>query len=59
VTLTTFRDVPWNAPYYQRLGFTIVGAGDQGRQLADLVAREAASVPGDFPRAAMRRRTPR
>lgn len=24
VTLTTFRDVPWNAPYYERLGFTVV-----------------------------------
>ncbi len=24
VTLTTFRDVPWNAPYYQRLGFHIL-----------------------------------
>ena len=24
VTLTTFADVPWNAPYYLRLGFTIV-----------------------------------
>ncbi|MBI6273960.1 GNAT family N-acetyltransferase [Proteus mirabilis] len=24
VTLTTFRDVPWNAPYYQRLGFYIL-----------------------------------
>lgn len=22
ITLTTFRDVPWNAPYYARLGFT-------------------------------------
>jgi GNAT superfamily N-acetyltransferase len=21
LTLTTFRDVPWNAPYYERLGF--------------------------------------
>jgi len=39
VTLTTFRDVPWNAPYYQRLGFKIISAGDQGRQLAELVAR--------------------
>jgi GNAT superfamily N-acetyltransferase len=26
VTLTTFRDVPWNAPYYRRLGFTEVPA---------------------------------
>ena len=24
VTLTTFRDVPWNAPYYARRGFRIV-----------------------------------
>ncbi|MDX7988442.1 GNAT family N-acetyltransferase [Xenorhabdus sp. 12] len=24
VTLTTFRDVYWNAPYYQRLGFNIL-----------------------------------
>ena len=23
VTLTTFRDVPWNGPYYARLGFRI------------------------------------
>lgn len=25
-TLTTFIDVPWNAPYYQRLGFVILTA---------------------------------
>ena len=24
VTLSTFADVPWNAPYYARLGFSIV-----------------------------------
>ena len=24
VTLTTFRHVPWNAPFYARLGFTVV-----------------------------------
>jgi ribosomal protein S18 acetylase RimI-like enzyme len=24
ITLTTFRDVPWNAPYYERLGFHVV-----------------------------------
>jgi N-acetylglutamate synthase-like GNAT family acetyltransferase len=22
LTLSTFRDVPWNAPWYRRLGFT-------------------------------------
>ena len=24
VTLTTFRDVPWNGPYYEKLGFQVV-----------------------------------
>ncbi len=24
VTLTTFREVPWNAPFYTRLGFTML-----------------------------------
>jgi GNAT superfamily N-acetyltransferase len=24
VTLTTFSDVPWNAPFYERLGFEII-----------------------------------
>ena len=25
ITLTTFRDVPWNGPYYEKLGFRIEG----------------------------------
>lgn len=24
ITLTTFRDVPWNCPYYEKLGFDVV-----------------------------------
>ena len=24
ITLTTFRDVPWNGPYYEKLGFQVV-----------------------------------
>jgi ribosomal protein S18 acetylase RimI-like enzyme len=24
ITLTTFRDVPWNSPYYEKLGFHVV-----------------------------------
>lgn len=55
VTLTTFRDVPWNAPYYERLGFTVVEPADQGPELAALVAEEAVRIPGDEPRVAMRR----
>jgi GNAT superfamily N-acetyltransferase len=55
LTLTTFRDVPWNAPYYQRLGFTIVEPPDQAPELAAVVARETRSIPGRAPRVAMQR----
>lgn len=55
VTLTTFRDVPWNAPYYARLGFVVMQADEYGPQLRAVVAREAAAIPGDAPRVAMRR----
>jgi GNAT superfamily N-acetyltransferase len=55
VTLTTFRDVPWNAPYYERLGFRVVAPADHGPELAALVAEEARRIPGDAPRVAMRR----
>lgn len=24
ITLTTFTDVPWNAPFYERLGYTVI-----------------------------------
>ncbi|MDX3660880.1 GNAT family N-acetyltransferase [Streptomyces sp. ID05-26A] len=39
VTLTTFRDVPWNAPYYERLGFRVVADVSPG--LAKLLRAEA------------------
>ncbi|MGZ3144088.1 GNAT family N-acetyltransferase [Lentzea chajnantorensis] len=39
VTLTTFRDVPWNAPYYERLGFRTVTEPSPG--LAELMREEA------------------
>ena len=52
LTLTTFRDVPWNAPYYERLGFRVF---EPGPELAALVRREATTIPGDAPRVAMRR----
>jgi GNAT superfamily N-acetyltransferase len=55
VTLTTFRDVPWNAPYYERLGFTTIGSGEYGPELAALVEVEASRIPGELPRVAMRR----
>lgn len=58
LTLTTFRDVPWNAPYYARLGFEVVEPADHGPELAAAIAREAAEIPSGAPRVAMRRRPP-
>lgn len=40
VTLATFRDVIWNAPFYQRLGFQIVPPAEQTPGLQALVTRE-------------------
>jgi GNAT superfamily N-acetyltransferase len=55
LTLTTFRDVAWNAPYYERLGFAVVL--DAGPELAALVAHERTSIPGVAARVAMERPT--
>ena len=44
--------MPWNAPYYERLGFRVF---EPGPELAALVAEEAERIPGDAPRVAMRR----
>ncbi len=53
VTLTTFRDVPWNAPYYARLGFRQLAA--PGPELRAVMAAEAAALPPRAPRIAMTR----
>ena len=44
-TLTTFRDVPWNGPYYLRLGYRVLRQADIGPELARTMALEA-SLPG-------------
>ena len=42
ITLTTFRDVAWNAPFYARLGFTVVERDDWPPAIAAIVAGETA-----------------
>ncbi|HEX8970872.1 GNAT family N-acetyltransferase [Oryzihumus sp.] len=44
-TLTTFRDVPWNGPYYAGLGYRELPAAAIGPELAATMAHEA-SMPG-------------
>jgi GNAT superfamily N-acetyltransferase len=41
VTLTTFRDVAWNAPFYARNGFAIVEGDGLDDRLAGLLRQEA------------------
>ncbi len=59
MTLTTFRDVPWNAPYYRRLGFEILAQGDLGPELSRCLAEETSRLPPALfgPRVAMQRNT--
>lgn len=54
-TLTTFIDVPWNAPYYQRLGFVILTADTLPQYLERKLQEEkSAGLPLDR-RCAMRK----
>ncbi|MFD7645566.1 GNAT family N-acetyltransferase [Kitasatospora sp. NPDC059795] len=55
LTLTTFAEVPWNAPYYERCGFRPVPAERLGPELREVRAREAAHGLDRWPRLAMRR----
>jgi len=40
VTLTTFRDVPWNLPFYARLGFDVVAPDEVSASLRAIVEDE-------------------
>jgi GNAT superfamily N-acetyltransferase len=42
VTLTTFRNVAWNAPFYERMGFRTIEPEDLDLRLAQTLANEAA-----------------
>jgi GNAT superfamily N-acetyltransferase len=55
LTLTTFRDVAWNAPYYRRCGFRVVPDGEMGDGLRRIRAEETARGLDAEPRVAMRR----
>lgn len=43
LTLTTFRDVPWNAPYYERIGFSVVPEAKMPMQFQKILDEEAQS----------------
>lgn len=55
LTLTTFIDVPWNAPYYRRLGFAEIPDVGLTPGLAAVRRREAQIGLDRWPRTAMQR----
>jgi GNAT superfamily N-acetyltransferase len=56
VTLTTFREIPWNAPFYERLGFEPLADAAIGARLAQIMQADAErGLPADA-RCAMRLR---
>jgi GNAT superfamily N-acetyltransferase len=40
VTLTTFREVPWNAPFYGRCGFEVLADDDLSQRLRAVLRQE-------------------
>lgn len=55
LTLTTFADVAWNAPYYRRCGFRILSEEELTPGLREIRRREAAHGLDRWPRVSMRR----
>ncbi len=55
LTLTTFAEVPWTAPYYERLGFRVLGEDELTPGLRAVRAAERERGLDRWPRVAMRR----
>ena len=53
LTLTTFTEVPWNGPYYVRLGFRFLVDDELGPGLRAIRRAETARGLDRWPRAAM------
>ena len=55
LTLTTFADVPWNGPYYERCGFRVLADAELTPGLREIRAHEIALGLDRWPRVTMRR----
>ena len=55
LTLTTFAEVPWNAPYYERIGFRILAESELTPGLREIRAAEARHGLDRWPRVCMHR----
>ena len=55
LTLTTFENVPWNAPYYERLGFDVMDDDQISGGLLRIREHEAGVGLARWPWVTMRR----
>lgn len=58
MTLTTFRDVPWNAPFYRSMGFELLAPEQLDPRLSGLLGKDAHMGLPQALRCAMRRKIP-
>ena len=58
VTLTTFREVPWNMPFYARLGFREIPREELSPALLSVLQNEVSRALDPDRRVAMRRPSP-
>lgn len=58
LTLTTFSEIPWNAPYYATLGFRILAETEWTEGLKTIRAQEMSLGLDRWPRICMRRELP-
>jgi GNAT superfamily N-acetyltransferase len=55
MTLTTFREVAWNAPFYAKIGYRVFEVDPDRPELTQLIAHEIELGIHDAPRVAMRK----
>ncbi|MGA1192053.1 MAG: GNAT family N-acetyltransferase, partial [Bdellovibrionota bacterium] len=41
ITLTTFKHLPWNAPFYEKHGFVSLEESEMGAELSEILRQEA------------------
>ena len=54
ITLTTFQEIPWNAPFYSKMGFVILTHDELNQRLISILDREQAHGFPEGSRCAMR-----
>lgn len=59
LVLVTFRHLPWNAPFYRKLGFVAMAEDELGAELREIFTEEAAAGIDVRKRIAMRLELPR